>query len=113
MKLEDIIALAKAGYKPSEVKELMELQQELPKEEPPKEEPPKEEPPKEELPKEEPPKEDEKDKTISDLQAQLADIQSKLDIAQKANQRMDQSGNGSQVLSDEDILIELGKHFYD
>ena len=108
MKLEDIIALAKAGYKPSEVKELMELQQELPKEEPPKEEPPKEEPP-----KEEPPKEDEKDKTISDLQAQLADIQSKLDIAQKANQRMDQSGNGSQVLSDEDILIELGKHFYD
>lgn len=108
MKLEDIIALAKAGYKPSEVKELMELQQELPKEEPPKEEPPKEEPP-----KEEPPKEDEKDKTISDLQAQLADIQSKLDIAQKANQRMDQSGNGSQVLSDKDILIELGKHFYD
>lgn len=108
MKLEDIIALAKAGYKPSEVKELMELQQELPKEEPPKEEPPKEEPP-----KEEPPKEDEKDKTISDLQAQLADIQSKLDIAQKANQRMDQSGNGSQELSDEDILIELGKHFYD
>ena len=108
MKLEDIIALAKAGYKPSEVKELMELQQELPKEEPPKEEPPKEEPP-----EDEPPKEDEKDKTISDLQAQLADIQSKLDIAQKANQRMDQSGNGSQVLSDEDILIELGKHFYD
>lgn len=108
MKLEDIIALAKAGYKPSEVKELMELQQELPEEEPPKEVPPKEEPP-----KEEPPKEDEKDKTISDLQAQLADIQSKLDIAQKANQRMDQSGNGSQALSDEDILIELGKHFYD
>lgn len=108
MKLEDIIALAKAGYKPSEVKELMELQQEPPKEEPPKEEPPKEEPP-----KDEPTKEDEKDKTISDLQAQLADIQSKLDIAQKANQRMDQSGNGSQVLSDEDILIELGKHFYD
>lgn len=110
MKLEDIIALARAGYKPSEVKELMELQQELPKEEPPKEEPPKEEPP----------KEDEKDKTISDLQAELADTQSKLadtqsklDIAQKANQRMDQSGNGSQELSDEDILIELGKHFYD
>lgn len=69
MNIKDIIALAKAGYKPGEIRELLELA--VPEPEPPKEEP---EP--------EPEKEPE-----PDYKAMYEESQKKLLAAQKANQR--------------------------
>lgn len=71
MNIKDIIALAKAGYKPGEIKELLELA--VPEPEPPKEEP---------APEPEPEKEPE-----PDYKAMYEESQKKLLAAQKANQR--------------------------
>lgn len=86
MNLKDILELAKQGYKPSDIKELIELSKEDPKEDPkddpkkdPKEDPkgdPKKDPkddPKED-PKDNPkedPKDNPKDKKIAELQKLL------------------------------------------
>lgn len=103
MKLEDIIALAKQGYKPADIKELVALAEvEQPKEEPkeqPKEEPkeqPKEEP--KEKPKEEP-KENNKEieelkKMIAEQSSRLADSQKALEEIQKGYTREDVTDNG-------------------
>ena len=84
MKLEDIIALAKAGYKPSDIKELVKLA-ETPEE-------PKE-------PKE--PKEpDERDKQIEELQGQIKKLQD-------SKSREDISGNKD----DKESLVDIFRDF--
>ena len=84
MKLEDIIALAKAGYKPSDIKELVKLAEE------PKE--PKE--PKEHT---EP---DERDKQIKELQDQIKKLQD-------SKSREDISGNEH----DKESLVDIFRDF--
>lgn len=72
MNIKDIIALAKAGYKPGEIKELLELA--VPDPEPEKKDP-------------EPDPEPEKKDTEPDYKAMYEESQKKLLAAQKANQR--------------------------
>ena len=81
MRLEDIIALAKQGYKPADIKELVALAEAEPK---PKEEEPKT---KEEEPKtkeEEPKTKEEANKEIEELKKMIAEQTSKLEDSQKA-----------------------------
>lgn len=96
MNLADIIALAKAGYKPNDIKELIELGKEAQTSgvEKPAEAEPKE------APQPEPEKTDEKpapaesgetDK-IKELEAQLAQVRKDLEKAQKQNTNRDNSG---------------------
>jgi outer membrane biosynthesis protein TonB len=102
MKLSDIIALAKAGYKPSEVKELLEMAETDSKEEPT--EPTKPNEPTE--PTE--PKDDKKDPETSkeptepDYKALYEETEKKLKEAQKENRKDDASGN---VKTDEETAL--------
>ena len=89
MKLDDIIALAKQGYKPSDVKELIELSKGEPEEEP------KDEP--EEEPK------DEKQKEIDELKEQIKKLQ-------EENSRRDNSDNDG-LKSDDEKLVDLFRDF--
>ena len=90
MKLEDIIALAKAGYKPSDIKELVKLAEEP--EEPNEPEEPEE-------PKE--PKEpDERDKQIEELQDQIKKLQD-------SKSREDISGDKH----DKESLVDIFRDF--
>lgn len=76
MNIKDIIALAKAGYKPGEIKELLELAVPEPEPEPePKKEPEPEQ------------KEPEQKEPEPDYKAMYEESQKKLLAAQKANQR--------------------------
>lgn len=72
MNIKDIIALAKAGYKPGEIKELLELA--VPDPEPEKKDP-------------EPDPEPERKDPEPDYKAMYEESQKKLLAAQKANQR--------------------------
>ena len=101
MKLDDIIALAKQGYKPSDVKELIEFSKDESKDEP--EEEPKEEP--EEEPKDEPEEEpkDEKQKEIDELKGQIKKLQ-------EENSRKDNSDN-EDLKSDDEKLVDLFRDF--
>ena len=87
MKLEDIIALAKAGYKPSDIKELVKLAEE------PKE--PKE--PEEPTELKEP---DERDKQIEELQEQIKKLQD-------SKSREDNSGSKH----DKESLVDIFRDF--
>ena len=84
MKLEDIIALAKAGYKPSDIKELVKLAEE-----------PKE--PKESKESAEP---DERDKQIEELQEQIKKLQD-------SKSREDNSGSKH----DKESLVDIFRDF--
>lgn len=98
LNLTDIVALAKQGYKPNDIKELIELTKEAPEGKPEdQEEQPKPEEP--EKPSEDKPKEEEKKdgKASSDqidyknevekLKAQLQETENKLSKLQKENTR--------------------------
>lgn len=76
MKLADILALAKAGYKPGEIRELIALETPEPESEPPKEDPEPEAP--------QPPEPDYK-AMYEDMQKKYEESQQKLKAAQKAN----------------------------
>lgn len=111
----DIIALAKAGYSPADVKELLSVDTSS-LESPPdnttpaggdkKIEEPKEEPKQE--PKEEPKQEPEKPGEPTDDQKKIAELEKALAEAQKLNANKDLS---DKVISDEDKIKELFKGF--
>lgn len=111
LNITDIIALAKQGYKPSDIKELLELGQAA---EPAPDETAKAETPdeKETIPedKAEPVKEDpEKDKDAEALRAEIISLNDKIKELQKQTVRQDISGD---VLTDEQKFEELVKNFY-
>ena len=84
MKLEDIIALAKAGYKPSDIKELVKLAEE----------------PKEPAEPKEPKEPDERDKQIEELQEQIKKLQD-------SKSREDISGDKH----DKESLVDIFRDF--
>lgn len=115
MKIGDLIALARAGYTPAQVKELMQLGQDA---EPAKPEGAPEIPPKEEAqpevqnggPAEAPDSADNKE-AVAELQRQLEDLRKNLDkaksdlaAAQKANTTKDMTGQKPAEDSLEDIV---------
>ena len=95
MKLDDIIALAKQGYKPNDIKELIELSKDEPKDEP--KDGPKDKP------KDEP--KDEKQKEIDELKEQIKKMQ-------EENARKDNSDNDD-LRSDDEKLVDLFRDFID
>ena len=103
MKVTDIVKLSLAGKSSEEIKQLIELEDDLKNkdQEPAPAPAPDPEPEKVEDP--EPEKvPDENEKKIEDLQKQLEDLQKKLDDAQKANTRKDVSGDAKTGTEDQD-----------
>lgn len=98
MKIADIIALAKSGYKVDEIKELMKLGEEEPKE-------PEEDP---EEPKEEPKEHEEKDDT--DYKKLYEESQNTIKKLQKQNVKKDIKG-GTDEKTDTQIVEELVRSF--
>ncbi len=95
MNLSDIIALAKAGYKPKDIKELIELGKEAQTTgaEEPAETDPKEDPqPEPEKAPAEPASADPGAIKIKELEAQLAQVRQDLAKAQRNNTSRDNSG---------------------
>lgn len=110
LNITDIIALAKQGYKPSDIKELLELGQAtepIPDEETAQAETPDE---KEPIPedKAEPVKED-PEKDAEALRAEIISLNDKIKELQKQNTKQDISG---EVKSDMEKFEELVKNFY-
>ena len=109
LNITDIIALAKQGYKPSDIKELLELGQAA---EPRPDETTQAEPPEEKEPipedKAEPVKED-PEKDAEALRAEIISLIDKIKELQKESTRKDISGD---VLTDEQKFEELVKNFY-
>ena len=109
LNITDIIALAKQGYKPSDIKELLELGQAA---EPVPDEPaqPTEPDDKETFPddKGEPDKDD-PEKDAEALRAEIISLNDKIKELQKQTVRQDISGD---VLTDEQKFEELVKNFY-
>ena len=103
MKLDDIIALAKQGYKPSDVKELIELSKDEPEYEPEDEQEDElEDEPEDEL-EDELEDENEKQKEIDELKGQIKKLQ-------EENARRDNSDNDN-LKSDDEKLVDLFRDF--
>lgn len=111
MKFEDLVTFAKAGYKPAEVKELLELQIDSEKvtKDPENEE---KEPEKDTKDSENEEKEQEKDEKEPepDYKKLYEESQAKLKEAQKANVSKDVS-NSDDKKSDDDIVKDLFRSF--
>ena len=121
LNLTDIVALAKQGYKPNDIKELIELTKEAPegKSEDQEEQPKPEEPVK---PSEDKPKEEEKKdgKASSDqidyknevekLKAQLQETENKLSKLQKENTRRNADTDENKK-SDAEAFADVMKQF--
>ena len=108
MKFEDLVTFAKAGYKPSEVKELLELQVESEKEPLLEDKEPLPED-KEPLPEDKEPLPEDKEPEV-DYKKLYEETQEKLKEAQKANVTKDVS-NSEDEPSDEDIVKDLFRSF--
>ena len=121
LNLSDIVALAKQGYKPNDIKELIELTKEAPEGKPEdQEEQPKPEEP--EKPSEDKPKEEEKKdgKASSDqidyknevekLKAQLQETENKLSKLQKENTRRNADTDENKK-SDAEAFADVMKQF--
>lgn len=104
MKFEDLVAFAKAGYTPADVKELMALE---PVAEPEKE--PKEVEDKEQVKQPEEVIKDKKDDEV-DYKALYEESQKKLKAAQEANIRKDSTDSDGSI-SDEEHLNNLFRSF--
>ena len=110
MKFSDILALAKNGYSPKDIKDLLALsdpdepEQEKPEPEPDQKQEPEPEQKQEPEPeqKQEPDKPDDKDAKIIDLEKKIAELQ-------KLNTTKDLSDKKPK--SDDDIFKELMKEF--
>ena len=91
MTIKDILDFAKAGYKPSDVKELMALA------EPEQKEPEQKEP-------------EQKEPDVPDYKKLYEESQKKLKAAQKANTQQNLASNEKEVTA-EDILTDLAASF--
>ena len=112
MKFDDIIALAKAGYKPNEVKELLAMATEPePTPEPTPE--PEKEPEPEPTPAKEPQHSLDEDykKLYEESQQALKKAEESLKVAQAKNNRMDVSNNDGNKKTDADIINDLARSF--
>lgn len=107
MKFEDLVAFAKAGYKPADVKELLEMQIESNQPEPEPEPTPEPEPEPTPEPEPEPTPEPEPEPDYKKL---YEESQAKLKEAQKANVLKDVS-NSDDKKSDDDIVKDLFRSF--
>lgn len=109
---KDIVEFAKAGWKPADVKEILEAASKLevkPNEEPAETGPKEDTQPEQE--KEEEPKADvesSKDKEIEQLKAQIEESNKKLAAVQESNTKKNLQGT---VQSEEDRLNELARSF--
>lgn len=101
LSIKDVVSLAKAGYKPADVKELIEMSKEVPQEEPAPEEKKPEQPTPEEKKPEEPAPE-EKEPEI-DYKAKYNEL---LEANRKAALTRDNSGSEPQQKSAEEIVNE-------
>lgn len=113
MILTDIIALAKAGYSPKDIKDLIALAEPTPQapEAPdpePKEEKQEPETPSIEDPTKEIPAIDEKSNVI-DYQEKVKELEAKIAEMQKENVSKDISGDGTK--SDDDLLAEIVRKY--
>lgn len=113
LNLNDIIALAKQGYKPSDVKELIELSQTVEASEADQEQPkemPETEAEVKEAPKEEEQKESAQTAEIVDYKKKVEELEKKLSDLQKANtkQNADKSENKK---SDAELFADVVKSF--
>ena len=107
MKLEDIIALAKQGYKPADIKELVALADTEPKEQPKEE--PKEEP--KEQPKEEPKHSAE----VEELKKLILNQTEQLNASQKALEELQKGNTREDLLNSNDkqkTLNDIVRDFY-
>lgn len=101
LSIKDVVSLAKAGYKPADVKELIEMSKEAPQEEPAPEEKKPEQPAPEEKKPEEPAPE-EKEPEI-DYKAKYEEL---LEANRKAALTRDNSGSEPQQKTAEEIVNE-------
>ena len=121
LNLTDIVALAKQGYKPSDIKELIELTKEAPEGKPEdQEEQPKPEEP--EKPSEDKPKEEEKKdgkasndqldykEEVEKLKAQLQETENKLSKLQKENTKRNADTDENKK-SDAEAFADVMKQF--
>lgn len=109
LNITDIIALAKQGYKPSDIKELLELGQAT---EPIPDESAQGETPdeKETIPEDKPePEKEDPEKDAEALRAEIISLNDKIKELQKQNTKQDISG---EVKSDMEKFEELVKNFY-
>ena len=115
MKINDIIALAKSGYKVSEIKELMALGEQSQTEEP-AEIPAKEQAqPEPETAGSEPsgdPAPDASAKEIEELKQQIAGLKADLATAQKQNTAADLSNSAQTHKNTQDAVNDVMKHLY-
>lgn len=121
LNLTDIVALAKQGYKPNDIKELIELTKEAPEGKPEEQErqPKPEEP---EKPSEDKPEEEEKKdgaasddqldykKEVEKLKAQLQETENKLSKLQKENTRRNADTDDNKQ-SDAEAFADVMKEF--
>ena len=121
LNLTDIVALAKQGYKPNDIKELIELTKEAPEGKPEDQEkqPKPEEPekPSEDKPKEEEKKDDEASsgqldykEEVEKLKAQLQETENKLSKLQKENTRRNADTDENKK-SDAEAFADVMKQF--
>lgn len=121
LNLTDIVALAKQGYKPNDIKELIELTKEAPEEKPEdQEKQPKPEEP--EKPSEDKPEEEEKKdgaasndqldykEEVEKLKAQLQETENKLSKLQKENVRRNADTDENKK-SDAEAFADVMKSF--
>ena len=109
MTIADIIALAKQGYKPGDIKELIELAKTVPE---PESEPEKKEPEKKEPEKKEPESEPEKKKPEFDYAAEIEKLKQenekiKTDLAAAQAENRRASNPETETESDEDALKDI------
>lgn len=115
MKITDIIALAKAGYKAAEIKELLSMDKEPDGSEGPAEiaarEPAQPEPENESIPRQaDEPAQDESASKIKELEDQLAQLRADLAAAQKRNTSADLSPNAP-LQDSQEVLNEIARGF--
>ena len=116
MKIADIIALAKSGYKVSEIKELMSLGEtqqsdepaEIPAEAPAQPEPEKAGP----EPAGEPAPSADQSAEIDELKKQIAGLKADLATAQKQNTAADLSDGAQTHKNTQEAVNDIMKHLY-
>ena len=127
MNLTDIITLAKEGYKPSDIKELIALAKAEPKEPDPKEPNPKEPEPKEPDPKEPDPKEPEPkepdpkepepkepDPKEPDYKSELEKAQNQIKELQKEiRKHNNESDSDDPTKTDDEKMVDIFESFLD
>lgn len=117
LNLTDIVALAKQGYKPNDIKELIELTKEAPAQTETEVQPTTEEAPAEDKPKEEEKKDGEAStdqldykEEVEKLKAQLQETENKLSKLQKENVRRNADTDENKK-SDAEAFADVMKSF--